>query len=136
MRVKLEPGAYMPTRAHKTDAGYDLRTPEPCVLFPHSSCIIDTGVHIELPAGTCAVIISKSGLNINHDITATGLIDEGFSGTIKVKLYNHGQIRYVFERGDKVSQFVITKYYGLDLEETDALSQTDRGDNGYGSTGR
>lgn len=136
LKVSLDRGAYMPERAHKTDAGYDLRTPMRVYLHPHSSAIIDTGVHIQLPPGKCAVVISKSGLNVNHDITSTGLIDEGFSGTIIVKLYNHGDKPHIFDPGDKVSQFYITDYYPCHIEIVDQVKGGDRGNNGYGSTGK
>ena len=136
MKVVLDPGAYVPERAHKTDAGYDLRTPVRVYLHPHCSTIVDTGVHIELPPGKCAVVVSKSGLNVNHDITSTGLIDEGFTGTIKIKLYNHGDHPHIFDPGDKISQFYITDYYAAEVFVTDSLSQTDRGESGYGSTGK
>lgn len=136
MKVMLDEGAYMPTRAHSTDAGYDLRTRERVVVHKRSSVVIDTGVHIQLPEGKCAVIISKSGLNTLYDITSTGLIDEGFTGTIKVKLYNHSDVPYIFNKGDKISQFFITDYYAYESEQVDSLEETERGANGYGSTGR
>lgn len=136
MKVVLDKGAYMPTRAHDTDAGYDLRTPERTIVYSKSSVVIDTGVHIQLPEGKCAVVISKSGLNTLHDITSTGLIDEGFTGIIKVKLYNHSEVPYIFNKGDKISQFFITDYYAYELEQVDRLEETERGANGYGSTGR
>ena len=136
MKVVLDPGAYVPERAHKTDAGYDLRTPVRVYLHTRCSTIVDTGVHIELPPGKCAVVVSKSGLNVNHDITSTGLIDEGFTGTIKIKLYNHGDHPHIFDPGDKISQFYITDYYAAEVFVTDSLSQTDRGESGYGSTGK
>lgn len=136
MRVKLDESAFMPARAHSTDAGYDLRTPV-CVTVPaHGSVCVDTGVHIELPPGKCAVVISKSGLYTKHDISSTGLIDEGFTGTIIVNLQNHSDMDYTFLRGDKVSQFFITNYYDEVLELVSELSPSDRGDAGYGSTGR
>ena len=136
MKVMLDEGAYMPTRAHITDAGYDLRTRESVVIHPHDSRVIDTGVHIQLPEGKCAVVVSKSGLNTMYDITSTGLIDEGFTGSIRIKLYNHGNVPYIFNKGDKISQFYITDYYGYPLEEAKRLDPSERGDNGYGSTGR
>ena len=136
MRVKLDPGAFMPKRQHAQDAGYDLRTPV-CVTVPaHGSACVNTGVHIELPPGKCAVVISKSGLYTKHDISSTGLIDEGFTGTISVNLQNHSAMDYTFLRGDKVSQFFITNYYDEVLELVSELSPSDRGDAGYGSTGR
>lgn len=136
MNVVLDPGAFLPERAHDTDAGYDLRTPVRIYLHPQSTATIDTGVHIELPPGKCAVVVSKSGLNVRDDITSTGLIDEGFTGTILIKLYNHGDRPKIFEPGDKISQFYVTDYYGPRLNVVPQLKRTDRGDNGYGSTGR
>ena len=68
--------------------------------------MIDTGVHVELPVGTAGFLKSKSGLNINHDITSDGVIDVGFTGTIKVKLYNLGTETYLVLPGDKIMQSV------------------------------
>ena len=77
MKVKLDEGAYAPTRAHETDAGLDLFAREDRIVEAKGSAIFKTGVHVELPAGCSGLIVSKSGLNVNHDITSTGLIDEG-----------------------------------------------------------
>lgn len=136
MKVKLDDGAFMPQRAHKQDAGYDLRTPKRIVLVGNGSVLVDTGVHIQLPPGKCAVVISKSGLYTAHSITSTGLIDEGFSGSIIIKLINHSGAPRIFERGDKISQFFVTNYFGYELEQVDELDPSERGDAGYGSTGR
>jgi len=136
MKVKLDDGAFMPQRAHEQDAGYDLRTPV-CVTVPAGGFVtVDTGVHIELPDGKCAVVISKSGLYLKHNISSTGLIDEGFTGTIVVGLQNHGTADYTFTRGDKISQFFITNYCSEKLELVEELSETERGSAGYGSTGK
>ena len=72
MKIRLDDGAYMPERAHSTDAGYDLRTPYRVVLHPNSNAIVRTGVHIQLPPGKAAIVISKSGLYVNH--SATGIM--------------------------------------------------------------
>ena len=136
MKVKLDDGAFMPQRAHEQDAGYDLRTPV-CVTVPAGGfATVDTGVHIELPDGKCAVVISKSGLYLKHNISSTGLIDEGFTGTIVVGLQNQGTADYTFTRGDRISQFFITDYYAEELELVEELSETERGSAGYGSTGK
>lgn len=75
MKVMLDSCAFAPTRAHKTDAGLDLRSPI-CIKVPaKGSAVIDTGVHVELPVGTAGFLKSKSGLNVNHDITSDGVID-------------------------------------------------------------
>lgn len=145
MKVKLDKGAYAPTQAHDTDAGYDLRVP--CGYFggtgfgyfmlgEQSSICIDTGVHIEIPHGYCGIVISKSGLNVNHDITSTGLVDEGYTGSIVVKLYNHGRGVKVIKEGDKISQIAIVPCLHEKIEIVDKLEPTERGANGFGSTGR
>lgn len=136
MKVKLDAGAFMPQRAHEQDAGYDLRTPV-CVTVPAGGfAVVDTGVHIELPHGKCAIVISKSGLYLKHKISSTGLIDEGFTGTIVIGLLNNSDTDYQFARGDKISQFIITDYCAEELELAEHLSDTERGNAGYGSTGK
>ena len=136
MRVKLDKGAFMPERAHSTDAGADLRTPVDFTLPPSGSAIIDTGVHIELPPFTKCDIREKSGLNVKCGITSCGLIDEGYSGSIAVKLYNHTDKEYHFERGDKISQIVVTTVLYPSFEQVDSIEGGERGDAGFGSTGR
>ena len=132
----LDEGAYMPTRAHPTDAGLDLYARETCVVFAKESATFDTGVHIELPPDTVGFLKSKSGLNVKHGITSEGVIDEGYTGSIAVKLYNHSYKDYLVNRGDKISQLVILPILKPELELVDSLEQTERGDNGFGSSGR
>lgn len=136
MKVKLDQGAFAPTRAHKTDAGLDLRSPISVEVPARGSVVIDTGVHIELPNGTVGFLKSKSGLNVKHDITSEGVIDFGFTGSIKAKLYNHGTKPYQVFRGDKITQLVIFDCRFPDVEIVDELETTERGENGFGSTGR
>lgn len=152
MKVVLDEGAYLPVSAHEEDAGYDLYTPcdlvvPGCSLFRPiedgdrvhiklGSSIVDTGVHVEIPKGYVGMIKSKSGLNVKHNITAEGVIDSGYTGSIKVKLYNHGSESYRFHRGDKITQLVILPILKPELEVVDSLEDTLRGDNGFGSTGK
>lgn len=137
MRVKLDERAFEPIRAHKTDAGLDLRTPIEFTIRPHDSYVIDTGVHIELPKGTYGQLFSKSGLNVKHSIVSLGgTVDEGYTGSIVVKLYNESDKEYHFNAGDKVVQLVIMNYIAPDIEYVDRLDDTERGDNGFGSTGK
>lgn len=136
MKIKLDKGAHCPTRAHDTDAGLDLYAKEGQVVWGHGSAIFDTGVHVQLPPGTAGLLVSKSGLNTNNGITSTGLIDEDYTGSIKVKLYNHTSVSYKVEAGDKISQLVILPVIKPPLEIVDELEETERGDNGFGSTGR
>lgn len=136
MKVKLDAGAFAPTRAYKLDAGYDLRSPIDVYLPERGTITIDTGVHMEIPEGYVGHVKSKSGLYINHDITADGLVDAGFTGSIKVKLVNHSNEAYHFRAGDKITQMTIMPVYTPDIEMVDELEEHDRGENGYGSTGR
>lgn len=136
MKVKLDKNAFMPIRAHETDAGLDLRSPIYAIVPAWGSVRIDTGVHIELPKNTAGFLKSKSGLNVNHGITSEGVIDVGYTGSIAVKLYNHTDKDYVVQRGDKISQLVILPILTPQLEEVDELESTERGNGGFGSTGR
>ena len=136
MKIKLGNGAYMPERAHDTDAGLDIRSPIAATVFPKDSVIIDTGVHIELPNNTVGMLKSKSGLNVKHDITSEGVIDVGYTGSIIVKLYNHGIKPYSVKRGDKITQLVIMPIVCPGIELVENLEETERGNGGFGSTGR
>lgn len=136
MKIKIDSGAFIPTRAHDTDAGMDVKSPV-CVTVPaRGSVTIDTGVHIELPHNTVGMLKSKSGLNIKHGITSEGVVDEGYTGSVRVKLYNMSDEDYTITRGDKISQLVVMPVLYEDVEVVSELNETDRGDNGFGSTGR
>lgn len=136
MEIMLDNGAYMPSRGHKIDAGLDLRAPKAVTVPAYGNAIVDTGVHVELPHGCAGLLVSKSGLNVKHDITSTGLIDEGYTGSIVVKLYNHGGEDHEFEAGDKVTQLVVIPVVREPLEQVSEFNPSKRGDAGFGSTGR
>lgn len=135
MKIKLDEFALMPVRAHETDAGLDLRTPYSFDIEPGEYAVIDTGVHIQLPKGTVGLLKSKSGLNIKKSVIGEGVIDEGYTGAIVVKLYNLGKEYVAFDKGDKIIQLVIVPYEAPSLIYVDELEETERGDNGFGSTG-
>ena len=136
MKIKLDEGAFMPTRAHDTDAGLDLYARDSKIVPAHGSAIFDTGVHMELPNRTAGFLKSKSGLNVKHNLTSEGVIDVGYTGSIVVKLYNHGDTDYQVHVGDKISQLVILPVVLPHMVVVDELDETDRGDGGFGSTGR
>lgn len=138
LKVKLdtEKGALLPIRAHKKDAGADILTPRGFTLSARSSAIIRTGVHVELPPSTVGMLKSKSGLNIFHDIVGEGVIDWGFDGEIVVKLYNLGDTPYHFEAGDKIIQLVVLPVHCAEIVQAYEIQGGERGDAGYGSTGR
>ena len=135
MKVMLDPGAKMPTRAHEWDAGFDLYATHDAVIYGNDSECFDTGVHVEIPAGYVGMIKSKSGLNVNHGITSEGVIDSGYTGSIRVKLYNHSEQPMYIKKEQKISQLVILPIITPELELVDSLEDTDRGSGGFGSTG-
>lgn len=136
IKVVLDDGAKLPTRGHEFDAGLDLYSKETAVIYPGESHTFDTGVHMDIPIGYCGLLVSKSGLNVKSGITSTGLIDCGYTGSIRVKLYNNGHELYMVRSGDKISQIVILPVVLHDCKVVDKLGESDRGDNGFGSTGR
>ena len=136
MNIKLDPGAIIPTRAHEADAGLDLYARENQVILPRSSATFDTGIHIALPPDTVGMLKSKSGLNVKFCLTSEGVIDEGYTGSIAVKLYNHSDEPYRVVRGDKISQLVILPVVKPVLNLVETLEDTERGAGGFGSTGR
>lgn len=133
----LEQGAKMPSKAHASDAGFDLYALKGQCIPAKGGALFETGVHINIPEGYAGLLVSKSGLNVKN-ITSTGLIDAGYTGPIKVKMYNHGDTDYVVETGDKISQLVIFPIANASLVTVDEFteSQTERGDKGFGSSGR
>ena len=137
MRIILDDGAKMPTKAHSTDAGFDLYSRESQIVGAKESATFDTGVHIELPVGTVGMLKSKSGLNVRYGITSEGVIDVGYSGSIIVKLYNHSGRDYKVEKGDKITQLVILPLADVgNLEVVEHFDESERGYNGFGSSGR
>lgn len=136
IKVMLDPGAKMPTRAHELDAGYDLYAMHDAVIYGHDSETFDTGVHVAIPAGYVGMVKSKSGLNVKHNLTSEGVIDSGYVGSIAVKLYNHGENPVYIQTGQKISQLVLLPIITPELLLVDKLEDTERGNGGFGSTGK
>ena len=136
MRVMLEPGAFQPTRAHSKDAGLDIRSMYTQVVPARGYAVFHTGVHVELPPNTAGMIKSKSGLNVRNDIVTTGVIDEGYTGCIVIKLYNLGKNDYYVSAGDKIAQLVVVSIPHVDVEIVPSISGGERGNAGFGSTGK
>lgn len=163
LKIKLDEGAIMPTRAHRADAGLDLYTQYDVTVpslwdviisvvrhafgislpkgiggdyFALPSVSIDTGVHVQIPFGFFGDIRSKSGLLFSKNVITDGTIDCGYTGSIKVKLINLGVSSVKFKAGDKIAQMVISRCELPEIFEVDEFEKTERGDNGFGSTGR
>ena len=135
MKIKLEPFAIAPTRAHPTDAGLDIYSPIDIWVYANSRVIIDTGVHVQIPEGHFGLITSKSGL-MAKGITCRGTIDCGYTGTIKAVIYNDGKEGYEIRKGQKCTQLVIVPCLTPEIEIVEELEDTERGENGFGSSGR
>lgn len=136
LKVMLDTGAKMPTRAHEHDVGFDLYSRENVMILERGHHSFDTGVHVAIPVGYAGMIKSKSGLNVNQNITSDGVIDPDYTGSICVKLYNNGDRAVRIREGQKISQLVIVPVITPELELTDSMEATERGNNGFGSTGK
>ena len=139
IKIKLYEGCsdLMPKKAHNDDAAYDLRSRCDIVLTPKRSTLVPTGVFIELPVGYEAQVRPRSGLALKHDLMLTnspGTIDAGYRGEIGVIMYNAGNEPFSITRGDRIAQMVICRLPEVELVEVDSLSDTERGEGGFGST--
>lgn len=135
MKVKLDPGAKMPNRAHETDAGIDLCAMKDGWILPFCRKGFDTGVHVAIPEGYVGMLTSKSGLMKKRGITSRGTIDCGYIGSICAILFNHSWRFVRIKKGQKITQLVIEKIITPELDLVDELEDTDRGSGGFGSTG-
>ena len=136
LKVELDEGAFLPERAYPTDAGADIRTPKRVVLPPHNYVVIDTGVHVEVPKNCAVHIKSKSGLMVNDGIFTHGLVDYGYSGSIRVALFNFAHGYKIFEVGDKIAQIEVVSILTPEIEQVDKIEGGERAGRGFGSTGR
>ena len=136
MKFAVDEGGFAPVREHKTDAGVDLRTPEDIVVYPHSSVFVDLKVRVEIPDGYVGLLTSKSGLMSKRGIKTTGTIDNGYAGTIGCKVFNHSDEIVFLGKGDKVTQLVVMPCITDEVEIVDEIKAGDRGENGFGSTGK
>ncbi|MEM9217013.1 MAG: dUTP diphosphatase [Cyanobacteria bacterium P01_F01_bin.150] len=135
---KIHESAVTPSYAHKGDAGLDLYSIDEVEIAAGATTLIHTGIKIELPQGTEAQIRPRSGLALKHSVTVLntpGTIDEGYRGEIGIILINHGKNTFKVTKGMKIAQMVIKPVLYVEVEEADELSQTSRGQGGFGSTG-
>jgi dUTP pyrophosphatase len=135
---KLHPAAITPAYAHPGDAGMDLCAIDELEIAAGDTALVHTGITIELPPGTEAQVRPRSGLALKHSITVLntpGTIDEGYRGEICVILINHGKHPFHVVQGMRIAQMVIKPVLYMEIEESDELTQTVRGQGGFGSTG-
>lgn len=135
LECQVQPGALLPKRAHRTDAGADLFSYEECEIYPGEQKLVDTGIAIKIPEGYGGFIFNRSsqgkkGITIPHSV---GVIDSDYRGNLKVLLKNIGDDPHKIEVGDRIAQLVIMPV--LLTEFTDIWNDTERGTGGFGSTG-
>lgn len=134
---KLSPDAILPAYAHSWDAGMDLFANETVTINPGEVGKIKSGIAFEIPDGYVGLVWDKSGLSMNHKLkTLGGVIDSGYRGESVVGIINLGSEPYTFEKGHKIAQMLIQKIEHLNVVEVENLSESDRGANGFGSTGK
>jgi dUTP pyrophosphatase len=137
--VRVRDNVPMPKYGLKGDAGFDLYVSERLVLRPMKRSSVNTGYKMEIPYGYVGIQYEKSGLAHKHGIIVFGnVIDAGYRGEVKVGVINLGDEAYVFEPGNKIAQMVIHSCEEMDFKEVKdgELSQSERGERGFGSTGK
>ncbi len=138
--AKLKDGAKLPARAHEGDAGLDLYACEAAHLGPGERWSVGTGVAVEIPAGHAGLVLPRSGLARDHGIAlvnSPGLIDAGYRGEVRVLLLNTDPAEvFRVEPGDRIAQLVLAPVAIADPVEVEALTESARGDGGFGSSGR
>jgi len=137
--LKLDKDLPTPKYAHHGDAGMDVYSAEEYILKPCERKIFSTGLKVEIPEGYEIQIRPRSGLAAKNGITIVntpGTIDHQYRGVVGVILINHGQEPFEVKKGERIAQFVMNKFETMELEETEELSETARGEGGFGSTGR
>jgi dUTP pyrophosphatase len=137
MEVKrLSEFAIIPTRGSKYSAGFDLSSAYDTIVLAHCNAIVKTDISISIPENTYARIAPRSGLAVKNFIdTGAGVVDYDYRGPVGVVLFNHSNIDFMVKRGDRVAQLILEKISMVDITEVDELADTERGKNGFGSTG-
>lgn len=128
----------LPSVQYNGDAGLDLKSAKEYIIEPHDNVLVDTGIQIEIPEECVGLVCPRSGLAKNSKITvlnSPGIIDSSYRGNIGVILMNHGDQARRIRIGDRIAQLCITVIPPIIIREVEKLSETERGENGFGSTG-
>lgn len=133
---KLRNDAVVPTRAHHDDAGIDFYAYGEHTINPHETLFVPTGIACEIEEGYVGLIWDKSSIGAKSIKTLGGVIDAGYRGDIKIMIHNLSDEAYTFSHGHKVAQMIIQKVEFPDIEEVTELSDSLRGEGGFGSTGK
>ena len=136
---RLDPGLPLPSYAHPGDAGADLHCAVDLTLQPGERALVPTGIAMALPEGYVGLVHPRSGLAARHGISivnAPGTIDAGYRGEVSVCLVNTDSAEpFTLHRGDRIAQLVVQRVEAATFVEADALTESVRGEGGYGSTG-
>ena len=138
---KLREGAKLPTYGSEFAAGADLYAclDTPVTIEPHETLLIPTGLAMELPVGWAGLVYARSGLATKKGLAPAnkvGVVDADYRGEIMVALHNHGTQPQTVEKGERVAQMVLMPFLAAEYFEAEELSDTARGDGGFGSSGR
>lgn len=136
---RIHPDAVLPAYAHPSDAGMDIRSVEDLVIPVGKYALVHTGLVMLLPPMYEAQVRPRSGLALKNGVTVLntpGTIDSGYRGEVGVILANFGDVDFQVRKGDKIAQIVIAPVTQPEIAETEIVDETDRGDGGFGSTGK
>ena len=136
---KLKENAIIPTRGSNQAAGYDLYACIDSTIYisPHETIKIDTGIAVELPDGTFGAVFARSGLATKEGLSPAnkvGVIDSDYRNSIIVALHNHSNMSRTISPGERIAQLVVLPYLPIEFEEVEELSDTERGNGGFGHT--
>ena len=143
MKVKIKKLSYTaktPTRGSEQAAGYDLYmdNENPIAIFPHETVELFTGIAMEIPTGYFGAVYARSGLATKRGLrppNCVGVIDSDYRGNIGVAMHNDGREKQIIQPHERIAQIVIQPYLQVEFEESDSLTDTERGTGGFGSTG-
>ncbi|NXM38122.1 DUT protein, partial [Gymnorhina tibicen] len=135
--TKLSENAFAPSRGSARAAGYQMYSAYDCVIPPMEKAVVKTDIQIALPSGCYGRVAPRSGLAAKHFIdVGAGVIDEDYRGNVGVVLFNFGKETFEVKKGDRIAQLICERIYYPELEEVEALDDTERGEDGFGSTGK
>ncbi|GLV45374.1 Deoxyuridine triphosphatase [Carabus blaptoides fortunei] len=134
--TKLSVNAFAPSKGSGKAAGYDIKSAYDYIVPKRGKQMIDTDIKIELPEECYGRIAPRSGLAAKHSIdVGAGVIDEDYRGPVKVILFNLSDNDFEVKKGDRIAQLICERIMYPDLQEVQELTETERGDGGFGSTG-
>lgn len=136
VNVMVDAGGHVPVRAHADDAGADIFAVHDIVLWPRSFDKVDSRVHVQLKPGTVGLLTGRSSMAARGITVALGIIDSGYNGSLGIVLMNQSDVKQEIKAGDRIAQLLVIQCETPSFNLVDHFEDTDRGDSGFGSTGR